>query len=106
MFKYLIILIMVLTSCSSISGEWGPYKRVGVAQVKEVWHFCRRDLHGEALHGKGVCYPAQECKFRKTILGNERKECRTKMLFCKWGDLTCLHDNNIFYNVILNKGVH
>lgn len=106
MFKYLLLATMLLTSCASISGEWGPYKRVGVAQDKEIWHFCRKDLHGPDLHGKGVCYPAQECKFRRTILGNEKRKCRTKMLFCKWGDVTCLQDNNIFNNVILNKGVH
>ena len=105
MLKYLMILCMVLTSCASISGEWGAYKRVGVAQSKEVWHFCRKDLHGPELHGTGVCYPAQECRFRKTILGNEKRECRTKMLVCKWGDVTCLQDHNIFNNVILNKGV-
>ena len=106
MIKYFFLITVLFSSCASISGEWGPYKRVGVSQEKEIWHFCRKDLHGPDLHGQGHCYASQECRFKKTIFRNTKKECRTKILICKWGDIQCLHEHNIFNNEILNKGVH
>lgn len=96
--------VLLLTSCSSISGEWSPYKRAGVAQEKMVWKFCNKELHGEEFARKGMCYVAQECSYKTTILRNKKKKCRNKMIFCKWGDIQCLQDNNIFNNDIVHKG--
>ena len=104
MSKLLLITVLLLTSCASISGEWGNWKRAGVAQEKMEWKFCRADLHGQEFHHKGICYMAQQCRYRTTILRNTKSECRNKLIFCGWGDVQCLNDNDIFNNIIINKG--
>lgn len=99
----ILALVFLLNSCSSMSGEWGPWKMKDVSADKRVWRFCSATLDGEANHRKGICYESQECRTRKTIFGNERVECRGLLLFCAWGDVACLDKYEIFEKVILSK---
>lgn len=105
--KLILILLLLVTSCSTFSRDnWGPWKITSVPLNEKVWKFCRAELHGPVYDRKGHCYIDQECRFRETIFGNEKKECRPKTLFCKWGDVQCLERYNIFFNNIINEGVN
>lgn len=102
MFKLLLVLTF-LTSCVSMSADWSSWKVEDVAYDKRIWRFCSREKDGEELHRKGFCYVSQECRTRKTILGNEKSECRQLPLFCAWGDIECMDRYNIFNKVIVHK---
>ena len=69
-----------------------------------IWKFCKEDLHGPEVHQKGMCYIAQECRYRKSIFGNTKSECRDSLKFCAWGDVPCMLNNNIFNSDIVHKG--
>lgn len=95
---------MLLSSCSTLSGDWGEWKIVDVAQDKRQWKFCRAELHGDNYHHKGICYVSQECRYRRTIFRNVKSQCRNKMLFCPWGDVNCMVKYDLLDNIIIEKG--
>jgi hypothetical protein len=101
--KLLITSLLFLVSCASFSGEWGPWKMIDVAQNKREWKFCTAELYGESVHHKGICYDSQECRYRKTLFGRTKSECRDKLLFCEWGDIDCLIRYDILDNIIIEK---
>lgn len=96
-------LSFILSSCAH-SKDWGPWVVKNVPSENQEWRRCTKLLDGEERHHKGECYTLQECRTRKTILGNERKECRPYRLFCGWGDIECMYKHNTFNSVIINKG--
>ena len=98
----IILLSFFLASCASTAREWGPWKRCGVAQEKMTWDFCQERLHGNQYHQKGMCYPALECRERRTIFNNPKIEERSIMLFCAWGDIECMNKHGLFQKVISN----
>lgn len=97
------IIISLMYSCASISGEWGQWKVIDVAQEKQIWRLCEQGKDGIDKHHKGFCYISQECRKRETILGNERIECRNAPLFCTWGDIDCYLKNGIFNKQLTPK---
>lgn len=101
--KILILTSLFLVSCSTLSRDWSAWKITDVAENKREWKFCKGDLHGEEFHLKGMCYDSQECRFRKTIFGQEKTECRDKMLYCKWADIECMIKYDLLDNIIINK---
>ena len=103
MLKILMAIMLLCTSCASMSGDWGPWKITDVSTDKQVWRFCSLDLDGPELARKGFCYISQECRFRKTIFGNEKSECRQAPLFCAWSDMECVDRYGILNKVIVNK---
>lgn len=103
MFKIILGFTLIMTSCASMSEDWGPWKLAGVSIDDRAWRFCSTDLDGAALNRKGMCYISLECRTRKTIFGNEKKECRNAPLFCAWGDIACMDSYNIFNKIIVNK---
>jgi len=105
MLKLSFILMFLVSSCASFSGEWSDWRTVSVPSNEKAWHFCREELHGPELNEKGMCYVDQECRYRRTIFGKKKSECRNKNLFCKWGDIQCMRKYNIFFNKIINEGV-
>lgn len=105
MLRILAILLFVSSCASSAERDWGEWQRVGVSQAEEEWHFCQKELDGPEYHEKGHCYQAQECRYRRTIFNNKKSQCRNKVLFCKWGDVQCLYQNNLFNKVIKNSEV-
>jgi hypothetical protein len=96
MSKIFFLLMILLTSCASAARDWSDWYRCGIEDKGMKWNLCREDLHGPKYHHKGLCYPALECRHRKTILGNERREERAVMLFCEWGDIDCNYSYNHF----------
>ena len=105
MAKIYLLSVLLLVSCASFSKDWGPWQRAGIAEKEMDWHFCQEELDGPDYHHKGICYVAQECRYRKTVFGNTRSECRNKILFCSWGDIECMQNNRLFGRVITNKGM-
>ena len=105
MIKSILVLILLFTSCSSMSRSWGEWKVASVPLNEKTWNFCREERDGPELHGKGICFQDQECRYKKTLIGRTKSECRNKVLFCKWGDIPCLKKYNIFFNTIVNEGV-
>lgn len=103
MIKLTMLLLLLLASCSTMSGEWSAWKITDVAQNKRQWKFCTQELHGNEYHHKGLCYDSQECRHRKTLFGRKKSECRDTMLFCTWGDITCMVKFDLLDNVIIDK---
>lgn len=107
MFKLILLaLAMLLTSCASMSGEYGPWYRVDVATDKREWRFCTEDYDGAQYAMKGLCYSYQECRDYKTIFGNvreEKRQCKKITDHCAWGDLTCMGKHRLWQMKILNK---
>lgn len=95
--------MIFMTACASMSSDWGAWKVKDVATEKQDWRFCSLDKDGAEKAKQGMCYISQECHYRKTILGNEKEECRQAPLFCKWGDIECMDRYNIFNKIIVNK---
>lgn len=79
----------LLMSCTSAAKDWSDWREESIRIEKRKWDFCHERLHGPEFHMKGFCYVSQECRTRKTIFKNEKKECRKLRLFCKWGDIDC-----------------
>lgn len=93
---FTLALFLLLASCASSAGDWGPWKMTDVSMEKRDWRFCRADKDGETYHRKGFCYQSQECRFKKTIFGNDKSECRALLLHCSWGDVECMDKYDIF----------
>jgi len=102
MFKVL-ILSLFLYSCASMSSDWSPWQMDDVDTMSREWHFCNEELDGPELHQKGICYQSEECRTRRTIFGNKKKECRRLPLFCAHGDIECLNKYGINVMTISNK---
>ena len=99
--KIALLCVLLFSSCASqAEREWSEWEREGVPAAEMKWHICKEELDGPDLHLAGFCYQANECRTRKTIFGNERKECRNKLLICKWGDIDCILYHNIDSMVI------
>jgi|VirMetMinimDraft_7_1064189.scaffolds.fasta_scaffold08663_3 hypothetical protein len=105
MVKILLLSTILFTSCATFSKDWGEWQRDGIQEKQMDWHFCQAELDGPDFHHKGICYVAQECRHRKTILGNSKSECRNKVLFCAWGDVECMLSNRLLSRSITNKGL-
>lgn len=103
--RLLLIVILLVSSCASFSSNWSEWREEGVALNKKIWHNCRTRLDGPELNEKGQCYQDLECRYKKRFLLKKKKQCRNKVLFCKWGDISCLRKYNIFFSEIINKGV-
>lgn len=102
--KWIVILIFTcLYSCASISADWGPWQMEDVQSKERVWRFCKEELDGPEFHNKGICYISEECRTKRTILGNDKKECRKLPLFCEWGNVDCLVKYGINNMTISNK---
>lgn len=86
-----------------MSGEWGAWKTVDVNNDKRIWRFCDLDHDGPDNTKKGFCYISQECRYRSTIFGNQKEECRNAPLFCAFTDIACMDRYEIFSKVIVNK---
>ena len=95
--------ITFLCSCAH-SRDWGAWTLENISSEKQVWRRCTEILDGPNYANKGECYSMRECRTRKTILGNQKKECRRFTLFCGWGDIECMQKHNTFNSVIINKG--
>lgn len=99
----LMLSLSSLTSCAS-AGDWGAWSMKDVKPQEREWRICNKEFDGENLHMKGFCYIAKECRTRKTaIFKNEKEECRNLPLHCKWGDLTCLMENNMPSMTLKNR---
>jgi len=101
----ILMFLLLMTSCASYSSNWTNWKVISVPSEKKEWRFCRLELDGPTLNEKGLCFQDQECRTRKRILRKKEIQCRNKTLFCKWGDISCLKKYNIFFSIIINKGV-
>lgn len=93
----------ILVSCASNGGDWGPWRTTDVSSDNRDWRWCKSDKDGEVYDKKGMCYWSQECRFRKTIFGNEKSECRPVLLHCAWGDISCMDKYDIFSKIITSK---
>lgn len=90
MLKVLLFSVFLLSSCASASGEWSPWSEKTIRLEERYWRFCSERFDGQEFADKGICFIAQECRERKTILNNIKSECRNKQLFCVWGDIECM----------------
>lgn len=94
----LIILIMLLlvASCSSLkAAEWSPWIDQDIEMSERRWDICHEEKYGPGLHMKGFCWSLNECRTRKRFLAKPLKECRVKIVFCKFGDIPCMVKYNL-----------
>lgn len=94
--KVLLLTLFILTSCaSSASREWGPWIDQDIEMSERRWDICHEEKYGPDLHLKGFCWSLDECRERKTIIRTTKKECRVKIVSCKWGDIPCMQKYHI-----------
>ena len=90
MFKLLSLLLsLCLYSCASVSADWTSWTMSDVPSEERAWRWCSEELDGPVLAGKGWCWQAEECRTKRSILGNDKKECRDLTLHCAHGDVQC-----------------
>lgn len=89
-------MFILLTSCASEARRnWSSWYPVDLETSERRWDICKEDKYGPLYHMKGFCWSYDECRKRKTFLGRTEKECRVKILHCKWGDIPCMVKYNI-----------
>ncbi len=77
----IIISLLLLSSCAH-----GSWKERSVSFDKQKWRICTKEIDGEELHLKGLCYINKEVKSR--FIRSDL--VRQKPYFCSWDDLACL----------------
>lgn len=100
-----VILLIALYGCSTApANDWSNWEHCGLSRAEEDWRICHRDLDGLEKHEKGFCYISLECRQRKTIFGNVKKEERSVPLFCPWpenNDISCLRKYRINEKILV-----
>lgn len=86
-----------------MSGEWGAWVDEDVELTEREWDMCHEEKYGPDLHMKGFCWSLDECRTRKTVLGRTRKECRVKIVHCKFGDIACMTKYHLDKAVLIIK---
>ncbi len=77
----LMISLLLLSSCASAN-----WKERIVAFEKQSWRICTKEIDGEELHLKGLCYISKEVKERFLL----KDLVRQKHYFCSFEDLECM----------------
>lgn len=97
--RFLILtLFILLASCSSMetsAGNWGKWKDIDITKHEREWDICESEKYGQDLHLKGFCWSYTQCRKKKLIFGRKKKQCRVKIVHCKWGDIECMIKYNL-----------
>lgn len=99
MLKLILLSTFLLSSCATAK-DWSAWREESINLESRIWRFCDKRFDNPELHEKGICFVSNECRTRKTILKNTKKECRRLQLFCEFTDISCLRDYKI-----LNKKI-
>lgn len=92
--KFIILLPFLFVSCASLKADWSPWIDQDVTMNERRWDICQEEKYGVDLHLKGFCWSLKECRTKK-VLFSTRKECRVKIVHCKWGDIQCMIKYNL-----------
>ena len=102
MIKYVLTMALIISCSHAPARDWTPWMHCGLSREEEIWRFCHREKELDpSLHNKGLCFVDVECRERKTILGNIKKEMRSKQLYCAWGDIDCKIKNALDKKVLV-----
>lgn len=102
--KFLIVLMLLVTSCSSLkAAKWSNWKGKNIELSERRWDICHVEKYGSDLHMKGFCWSFRECRTKKRFLAKPLKECRVKILSCKWGDIPCMVKYNLNHAELIIK---
>lgn len=94
--KFLIVLLLIVTSCSSLeAAKWAKWKDRDIEMSERRWDICHEEKYGPDLHMKGFCWSLNECRTKKRFLAKKIKQCRVKIVSCKWGDIPCMVKYNL-----------
>lgn len=82
------IVSLSLVGCAG-AARW---KHAGVSPEKRTWRNCSTVYDGPAKADKGICYIDREWKW---VVWGIKKKYRAKNLYCAWGDMNCIRDNQV-----------